>query len=247
MRNTLIGFALAVLGAASLGAQARPGTTATLRTADGKPDLQGTWTNATITPLERPQNVTNLVLSEEEAARMERAVVERRDRLNEPSDPDRPAPPVDVPRAWRSPLTFVMLARACAAAGMDDMARALLDGARDLVADPRLLQQDLAGTIANHRIAVAFSDFERGGTRAGEGASTILVTLDAEGRTAVEGAPVAGDLLEEQLRSLLAGRPGAEVIVAGDRRASLDHAVRVLDCARRAGAERASLATGAGE
>jgi hypothetical protein len=29
--------------------------------------LQGTWTNATITPLERPQNVKDLVLSEEAA------------------------------------------------------------------------------------------------------------------------------------------------------------------------------------
>jgi hypothetical protein len=45
---------------------------AAIRTSDGKPDLQGTWTNATITPLERPQNMKNLVLSEEEAARMEK-------------------------------------------------------------------------------------------------------------------------------------------------------------------------------
>src|SRR5687768_5732922 len=72
------------------GEQAKP---AVPRTADGKPDLQGVWSNATITPLEWPQNVTNLVLSEEEAARMERATIERRDRLNQPSDPDRPAPP----------------------------------------------------------------------------------------------------------------------------------------------------------
>src|SRR6478609_6359060 len=63
------------------------------RTPDGKPELQGVWTNATITPLERPQGITDLVLSEEAAARMERAVIARRDRLNEPSDPNRPAPP----------------------------------------------------------------------------------------------------------------------------------------------------------
>ncbi|HEX6214815.1 MAG TPA: hypothetical protein VFZ38_08360, partial [Vicinamibacterales bacterium] len=84
-------FALALLTATSiLAQQAKP---AALRTPDGKPDLQGIWSNATITPLERPQNVTNLVLSEEEAIRMERATVERRERLNQPSDPDRPAPP----------------------------------------------------------------------------------------------------------------------------------------------------------
>ena len=63
------------------------------RTADGKPDLQGTWSNATITPLERPANVSGLVLSEEEARRMEQAALARRDQLNEPSDPNRPAPP----------------------------------------------------------------------------------------------------------------------------------------------------------
>ena len=63
------------------------------RTADGKPDLQGIWTNATLTPLERPQNVKALVLTEAEAASMEKASLDRREKLNEPSDPDRPAPP----------------------------------------------------------------------------------------------------------------------------------------------------------
>jgi hypothetical protein len=38
------------------------------RTADGHPDLQGTWTNATITPFERPEKYgERLVLSEQEA------------------------------------------------------------------------------------------------------------------------------------------------------------------------------------
>jgi hypothetical protein len=61
---------------------------------DGRPDLQGFWTNATITPLERPNAVTSAVLTEAEAARLERQVAARKDRLSEPSDPDRPAPPV---------------------------------------------------------------------------------------------------------------------------------------------------------
>src|ERR1051326_653756 len=50
---------LAVVSAASLSGQA-PASTARAknwtmpRTPDGHPDLQGIWTNATITPLERP-------------------------------------------------------------------------------------------------------------------------------------------------------------------------------------------------
>src|SRR5688500_16491000 len=36
------------------------------RTPDGKPDLQGFWSNATYTPLERPQNVTKEFYTPEE-------------------------------------------------------------------------------------------------------------------------------------------------------------------------------------
>ena len=82
----------------SLNAQApslRPGAKAwsVPRTADGKPDLQGNWTNETLTPLERPQGVANLVMSEDEARKLEGGMAARRDRLAQPSDPDRPAPP----------------------------------------------------------------------------------------------------------------------------------------------------------
>ena len=61
------------------------------RTADGKPDLQGNWSNATLTPLEREKGQP-LIISEEEANRVEertRLVAEFRDM---PSDPDRPPP-----------------------------------------------------------------------------------------------------------------------------------------------------------
>src|SRR4051794_39884858 len=36
------------------------------RTPDGQPDLQGYWTSATFTPLERPANVTKSMLTKEE-------------------------------------------------------------------------------------------------------------------------------------------------------------------------------------
>jgi hypothetical protein len=62
------------------------------RTPDGHPDLQGTWTNGTITPLERPDGA-RLVLTREEAERLEKGLADRARRLDEPSDPNRPAPP----------------------------------------------------------------------------------------------------------------------------------------------------------
>jgi hypothetical protein len=62
------------------------------RTPDGKPDLQGNWTNETQTPLER-MGGSGGTLTDEQAAAIEQralAVEEFRDR---PSDPNRPAPP----------------------------------------------------------------------------------------------------------------------------------------------------------
>jgi hypothetical protein len=64
----------------------------TPRTPDGKPDLQGNWTNATVTPLERPPGQP-AVLSKETVARIEKGVQDRIEALAKPSDPNRPAPP----------------------------------------------------------------------------------------------------------------------------------------------------------
>src|SRR5579864_5159677 len=49
------------------------------RTPDGQPDLQGTWTNATITPFERPKEFEGKpILTEEEAAELERRAAQNR-------------------------------------------------------------------------------------------------------------------------------------------------------------------------
>jgi len=87
-------FALAVAAAALALSPAAGQTPWSMpRTSDGHPDLQGTWTNATITPIERPAEFTSRVLSEEQAARLENAVAGRIERLSQPSDPNRSAPP----------------------------------------------------------------------------------------------------------------------------------------------------------
>ena len=51
----------------------------TARTPDGQPDLQGMWTNATITPFERPRGLAGKAyLTKEEAAVLEQQAAERR-------------------------------------------------------------------------------------------------------------------------------------------------------------------------
>ena len=61
------------------------------RTPDGRPDLQGNWTNGTITPIERPVGF-ELVLTPEQVAEIEggrQACIEANSQV---SDPDREAP-----------------------------------------------------------------------------------------------------------------------------------------------------------
>ena len=66
------GLFAASLCAAVVGAAAHATPFDAPRTDFGYPDLQGTWTNATITALERPDQFDRLVLTEAEAAEWER-------------------------------------------------------------------------------------------------------------------------------------------------------------------------------
>ena len=69
-------------------AQQRPGAYKAPRTAFGTPDLQGTWTNVTVTPLERPAAYgARQVLTPEEVARLEGAAIAKVDYENLPTDP----------------------------------------------------------------------------------------------------------------------------------------------------------------
>ena len=77
--------AIAISVSVSAQSQARDGRRWTLpRTPDGQPDLQGIWTNATLTPLERPRNLGDQrFLSEAEAAAIEAQAAGRRSTADE--------------------------------------------------------------------------------------------------------------------------------------------------------------------
>jgi hypothetical protein len=84
MTRRLLCVALFASVGVSLAAQSKPGWKAP-RTPDGQPDLQGIWTNATITPLERPASLKDKTfLTEAEALALERQAAARREEADKP-------------------------------------------------------------------------------------------------------------------------------------------------------------------
>ena len=84
---------IALLGSLTSIALAQQSDYAAPRLVDGAPDLQGIWTNNTITPLTRPAEFGDkLVLSREEAAKLEQDVAQYAEQADQPSDPNREAP-----------------------------------------------------------------------------------------------------------------------------------------------------------
>ncbi len=63
------------------------------RTQDGKPDLQGMWSNVSLTSLERPANFEALVIPKDTANRMEAARAAANARSEQRTDPNSGAPP----------------------------------------------------------------------------------------------------------------------------------------------------------
>jgi hypothetical protein len=110
MRNHVIAFfgsaaiatAAVCLSSGPLAAQApaaaKPAAPAKIstikRTADGHPDLAGMYDVATMTPVERPNGVKNLILTPEEAAAQEKYEADRQVKNDAPLAADRGAPPV---------------------------------------------------------------------------------------------------------------------------------------------------------
>src|SRR4051812_9692898 len=83
--STLLGALVAALALGVTLAAQGPARWTPPRTADGHPDLQGTYDVATITPVERPAQFKSLNLSREEAAKLEGAEAARDEKLRLPS------------------------------------------------------------------------------------------------------------------------------------------------------------------
>src|SRR3954451_20125011 len=91
MRRTV--FIAAVVVAASLAPLAAQTRSAIPRMPDGHPDLQGTYDIATLTPVERPAGAA-LVMSDDEAKKVEAQAAQRKQYGDTPLKGDRSAPPV---------------------------------------------------------------------------------------------------------------------------------------------------------
>ena len=77
--------AIAAMMSVPLASQTRTPSWTAPRTPDGHPDLQGIWTNATITPLERPAAFRDKAfLTEAEAAAFEQQAAARREEADKP-------------------------------------------------------------------------------------------------------------------------------------------------------------------
>ena len=94
MLLALCAIITAMVVAAPATAQSTDGRWVMPRTANGHPDLQGNWSNATLTPMQRPRDQEGRVLALADAAQREQANADRITERAKPSDPNRPAPPV---------------------------------------------------------------------------------------------------------------------------------------------------------
>ena len=93
--TSLLGLCLAI-GTAGLLSPAVAQQWVMPRTPDGHPDLQGNWSNATLTPLQRGRNQEGPVLTAGEVARLEGRAEDRYIVDAQPSDPDRPPPEAGI-------------------------------------------------------------------------------------------------------------------------------------------------------
>ena len=138
-RAAMVSIAVAGFAAALAGHAQRPVRTAPWtppRTPWGEPDLQGIWTYATMTPLERPRDLAGKrVLNDEETAAYERETDARQRATNNTAGPD-----------WWDPGT-----------------RRLVDGRTSLIVDPEDGRLPAMTDDARQRAAARAEARPRGG------------------------------------------------------------------------------------
>ena len=93
MKSLLATVGAALLLSASPTAFAQAADYEPPRTADGKPDLQGMWSNVSLTSLERSPRFDTLVIPDGEAAKLEAQTAAMQERGNARTDPESGAPP----------------------------------------------------------------------------------------------------------------------------------------------------------
>ncbi len=89
MKKVLLGIAMLALACGQAAAQE---SWQPPRTPDGKPDLQGTWSNASLTTLERPAQFKTQTIPADRAQQMEQARARMMAASNAPSNPNEGAP-----------------------------------------------------------------------------------------------------------------------------------------------------------
>lgn len=81
----------------------------------------------------------------------------------------------------------------------------------------------------------------------GQNNRPTFVTIDKEGKILVNEKITRDDVLQKAIRDALANSPEKTVVIRGDQSIFLGQAVKIMDAARSAGAEKIALATQPGD
>ena len=95
--------------------------------------------------------------------------------------------------------------------------------------------------VRDESIAIQLPQAETAVSR--EDDAAVVVVLDSNGRTRLDGKIIEAQTLEEALRRALQSRSKKWVTLRGDRASDLGNAVTILDAARKAGAETVDVVT----